>query len=180
MLHFLPLGVALVATLAVGAPGATTLVNPYLFAAGPTAATYYATSSVSGDADTPANALGAPNATWTTDSGCESWTHRWQIAGSPSATPTGTQSLRLTVRKDNTQTPTVSSITIYYGGSVHQTISTGWSVTSTSSQNIDVTFTAPAGNTIDVSIATTAACGMPTASRAAVQLDAITWSATVN
>lgn len=144
-----------------------------------TPATYYATSSVSGDADTPANALGAPNGTWTTDSGAESWTHRWQIAGSPSATPSGTQGLRLTVRKDNSQNPTVDSITIYYGGSVHQTISTGWTVTATSSQNIDVSFSAPAGNTIDVEIVTTAASGNPPSTRAAVQLDAITWNAEV-
>jgi len=141
-------------------------------------ATYYATSSVSGNVSTPANALSAPDGTYTTDTGKVNWTHRWQIAGSPSATPSGTQTLTIRARKDAAAggAPTVDSVTIYYGGASHHADSTGWTPSDTGT-DIGVSFSAPAGNTIDVEIATTGNGGGP--NERSIQVDGMTWSATV-
>ena len=62
--------------------------------------TVYADGTVSGNVSTPANAHGADDGTWTTDSGNVDWTHRWSM-GNPTLVPAGTQTIRVLARHDD-------------------------------------------------------------------------------
>jgi len=143
------------------------------------AATYYATSSVTGNCTTPANATGAPDGTYTGDTGKTNWTHTWEIAGTPSGTPSGTSTLTIRVRASGTGNgvPTVDSITVSEGGATHYTYSTVTDVNNSTSQDIQITFSAPASNTIRVQLATTGNGGGPNAN--SVQVDGFTWQTNV-
>ena len=71
--------------------------------------TRYANAFVSGTVTGGANATGAPNNSWTTDTGSTDWTGRWNFNTSGLGTIIGTQSITVTSRKDaptNTGQPT--------------------------------------------------------------------------
>lgn len=140
--------------------------------------TKYATSHLTGSVSTPANANGTTDGTFTTDTGNTNWTSRWAM-GDPSGSLTGTQTITITVRKDQSggNDPSVTSIDLYENGSLVQNLSTGGSVTSATSQTFSGTFDGSAvsnANNVEISVATTGAGG-PAASRRSVQLDSIKW-----
>jgi hypothetical protein len=144
--------------------------------------TLYATSLTSGAVATSANALGAANSTWTTDTGSTSWTARFAMGNPVGNQANGTHSIVVYARKIAGQsgTPVVNSVTLYTsaGGSLGQVIGST-NVTSTTSQSVTAGFDSAilAGvdlNSIDVEIVTTAAGGSPGV-RTPVQIDAIHW-----
>jgi len=65
-------------------------------------ATLYFVSSISGNVTTPANALGAPDGVYTTDTGSTNWTHRWRLDTVADSQASGTQTLTLRVRRSGT------------------------------------------------------------------------------
>jgi hypothetical protein len=146
-------------------------------------ATLYAVSHVTGSASSPNNALGAPDNVWTADGNQNnSWTSRWRLdAVAGSFQPSGTQTITLRVRKGtNSGNPSISSVTLWQGGTQIATIS-GGAVTVSSTAGVDETFTFDGAlltgfTDVDIQVAVSAAGGGPTA-RNSVELDAITWDA---
>lgn len=141
-----------------------------------------ADASVSGDADNPTNAHGAADGTFTTDIDNESWTHRWGFAN-PTTDVAVNEAvdavLRLTVRKwDGTGNPDIDSIELFDSTGSIVLVSTGWSVTSSTSEEITISgipwtsLTDTTGDSLEVQIVTTAVGGSPPG-RAAVQVDEI-------
>jgi hypothetical protein len=142
----------------------------------------YATALVSGAIGTSANALGAPNGTFTTDADNTSWVARFAMGNPSEAQASGSDhTFTLRVRKEaGTGTPTVTSFAVYSGTTQLYVLTTAISVTSTTGQ--DVVYSVPIANlagvdlsTIDVEVAGTTSGGGPSA-RSTVQLDAITWT----
>lgn len=146
----------------------------------------YATSLTSGAVATSANALGAPDGTFTTDVDNSSWTARFALGNPTNPTPTGSHTITLRVRKETgTGTPAVTSCRLYAGATDLGLISSG-STNVTSTTGVDVTYTFSSSllsgvdlSTIDVEIVTTASGGSPSA-RSCIQLDGITWSGNFN
>jgi len=141
----------------------------------------YANASISGDANTPSNAHGTSDGTFTTDIDNEDWTHRWGF-DNPTASEVDNAVdaiVRLTVRKwDGTGTPTIDSIQLFDSTGSIVTDATGWSVNSASSEQIVISglslasLTDLTGDSIEIEIITTAQGGSP-GGRAAVQVDEI-------
>jgi hypothetical protein len=149
--------------------------------------TRYFASSVSGNVTTPANALGAPNATYTADGNtANSWTHTWRLETvAPSSNWTYYDGMPITVRFNkgtNSGNPTFSTIRALQGGSAVGTLNTAsTSVTTSASGGQDHTFTIQpswlaTATAVDIEITTTAVGGGP-AVRNGVQIDAATWVA---
>ena len=144
--------------------------------------TLYADAPVSGTVAGADNVVGAPNGTWTTTTGNSSYLHRWAMANPvQTSAADGTHTITVRAKKEAGQsgTPKISIITIYQGGTVLHTVTTGWSITSTTGQDVSISFpgnliTSP--NDIDVEINVSSAGGSPSA-RTTVQIDAITWTA---
>ena len=140
-------------------------------------------SSISGSVSTPANALGAIDGTFTTDTGTTNWTARWRldaVAGLFSAY--GTQTLTLRVRKSSgTGNPTITGVNLYQGGALIKSIlGSSFSVTSTTGEDVVCTFDGADINgleTVDIEVVTSGAGGGPSA-RSSVQIDGATWAAT--
>jgi hypothetical protein len=147
-------------------------------------ATLYLASHVTGGVSTPANALGAPDGVFTTNANTNtSWTSEWAFdTVSGPATPSGTQTVTLRVRKgSNTGNPTVTSVRIRQSSAyaTANLLGSSVSVTSTSGQDIVVTFDGSALATINgtsIEVATSGAPGGGT-TRNAVSIDAATWDA---
>lgn len=145
--------------------------------------TLYATSLTSaGGPATPANALGAPDGTFTTDVDNVSWTGRFAIGNPTGNQANGTHTIRLRVRKETgTGTPSIASVTLYEGSTSISTISTGAvNVTSTTGVDQDYTFASSllSGrdlSNIEVEIATSGVGGAGGV-RTCIQLDAVTWT----
>ena len=141
----------------------------------------YANASISGACSTPANAHGTNDGTFTTDIDNTSWTHRWGF-DNPTVNPdinTGINaSLRLTVRhQDGTGNPQIDSVALFDSTGQIAIVSTGWTITSASSQQITISIpwtslTDTTGDSLEVQIVTTAAGGNP-GSRSAAQVDEI-------
>jgi hypothetical protein len=146
-------------------------------------ATLYAVSHVTGNASSPNNALDAPDNVWTADGNlANSWTSRWRLDVVAGAfQPSGTQTITLRVRKGgNSGNPSISSVTLWQGGTQLATIS-GGAITVTSTTGVDQTFTFDGSllsgfTDVDIQVAVTSAGGGP-AVRNSVELDAITWDA---
>jgi hypothetical protein len=144
--------------------------------------TLYATSLVSGTVSTPANALGAPNNTWTSDTGNVSWTARFAMANPVGTQANGTHTITIRARKVSGQSgsPTISSVTLYENGTSFATVSTGGFSITTTSQDVANTFDSAllAGRNladIEIEVVTSAAGGSPS-TRTPVQIDSITWN----
>lgn len=144
--------------------------------------TKYADGLTSGSVSTPANANGAPDGTFTTDSGLVSWTARFSMQNPVGTQANGTHTFTARVRKySGTGNPVLNSITIYEGSTSRVVKTLNTSVTSATGQDVSTTLTEAEIRTItnlanlEVQIVTTGAGGSGPA-RAAVQLDAITWS----
>lgn len=144
--------------------------------------TLYATSHLSGTVTTPANALGAPDATWTTDTGATNWTSRFAMGDPTGSLANGTHTITVRARKisGQTGTPVINSIALYENGTSFATITSGSTNITTTSQDVAPTFDSSilAGRdltNIEVEIVTTSAGGSPGA-RTPVQIDSITWS----
>lgn len=109
--------------------------------------TRYFASSVSGNVTTPANALGAPNATYTADGNtANNWTHTWRLETvAPSSNWTYYDGMPITVRFNkgtNSGNPSFSTIRALQGGSAVGTLNTAsTSVTTSASGGQDHTFT---------------------------------------
>ena len=145
-------------------------------------ATLYFASSVSGTVSTPANALGVADGTFTTDANTNtSWTHRWRLDIQSGATPSGTQSVTLRMRKgSNSGDPTVSSVELFQSGVSLGTLtlfSGSTTISSTTGQDLVYQF---AGSLladtvdVDIEIVTVGAGGSPSA-RNAASVDSGTW-----
>ena len=145
-------------------------------------ATLYFASSVSGTVSTPANALGVADGTFTTDANSNtSWTHRWRLDIQSGATPSGTQSVTLRMRKgSNSGDPTVSSVELFQSGVSLGTLtlfSGSTTISSTTGQDLVYQF---AGSLladtvdVDIEIVTVGAGGSPSA-RNAASIDSGTW-----
>jgi hypothetical protein len=149
--------------------------------------TLYAASVKTGGAATSANAVGAPNGVYTTDTGGTSWTASWFMNTFSGGTLIGLQNLKLRVKADPNQSnpPTVSTVSVYTpsgaGAWTQHTIGSNFSVSSTTGQDISIDFD---GSIFDgvtdfsqvyVEVVTTGSGGSPK-SRESVQLDSITWT----
>ena len=145
------------------------------------AETLYATGSpISGSVSGSAAATGAPDGSFTSDTGNTNWTARWNLddlVGTIAAAQTVGVTIR--VRKDSTggNTPDVTGITLLDNGSTLGSDTTGWAITATGTGtditvNIPVTGIANNGANLQVEVSTSGAGGAPS-SRRAVQLDAI-------
>ncbi len=143
----------------------------------------YLTASVSGAVSTPANALGAPDGTFTTDSGNTNWNHTWSFDTFP--TPSVIQSdLTITVRhrRDlaNGNDPAINFVQVFQSGSqIHQS---GNSIPALDGSATDFQFTVPKASLLDLTalsvvIDTTGGGGSP-AVRRAIQVDSVTLSYT--
>ena len=146
-------------------------------------ATLYFASSVSGTVSTPANALGVADGTFTTDANSNtSWTHKWRLGVQAGATPSGTQSVTLRMRKgSNSGDPTVSSVELFQSGVSLGTLtlfSGSTTISSTTGQDLVYQF---AGSLladtvdVDIEIVTGGAGGSPSA-RNAASIDSGTWA----
>jgi hypothetical protein len=141
----------------------------------------YANATISGSCINPTNAHGIVDSTFTGNVDNSSWTHRWGFDNpvGDSVVDTTNAILRLTVRKfDGTGTPTIDSVQLFDSTGSIVTDSTGWNVTSLTTEEITITglslasLTDTTGDTLEVEIVTSAVGGSPP-SRAAVQVDEI-------
>jgi hypothetical protein len=146
--------------------------------------TLYATSLTSGTVSSSGNALGAPNATWTSDTGTTSWTARFAIGDPTGGTANGSHTVTVAARKVSGQsgTPVLNSVALYdASGTLIATRTLSTNVTSTSGQNVVATFTESEVRSVanladlQVQIATTAAGGNPS-TRTPVQIESVVWS----
>jgi hypothetical protein len=141
----------------------------------------HATGHVAGTVSSPTNALGAPNGTWTTDTGNVSWDSRFALDTIPEGEQLdGTQTVTVRARKEAGQsgTPTLAA-ELWENGSLIGSLFGATGVTTTS-QDIAGTFAASAvvdPADVEVRLVGTGAGGSPGA-RSSVQVDAITWTAT--
>ena len=143
-------------------------------------ATYYVNFNNGGSCPNGGNAVGPPDGVWTTGGNTNvSWTNEWSFNNNhlPAFTPTGTQTLLLTVRKGtNTGNPVINSITLTRGGSTLVAFTPNLAVTSTTGTTVSYTFNASVlsgvFNPISVSIVTTGTGGSGS-NRNTVELDAI-------
>jgi len=144
----------------------------------------YFNSSVTGDCTTPNNAVGSGTGTWTADGNSNSnWVHQWDYSDvTGNGSPSGSQVFTFRARKgSNSGTPSISTIEYMdNNNNVLYTDSTGYSVTSTTGQ--DVVSTVPAGNitsggaaNLRVRITILAAGGSPSV-RNSVELDYANWT----
>lgn len=146
--------------------------------------TLYATSLTAGAVSSSGNALGAPNGTWTTDTGNTNWTARFAM-GNPVGNPaTGTHTISIQTRKEPGQsgTPVLSAINLYSGTFLLGQINgNSYNITSTTGTPISATFDAStllsgiSLASIEVEVVTVGAGGSPSV-RASVQIDSITWT----
>lgn len=138
--------------------------------------TLHATSSVSGNAATPANALGAQNSSFTTDSGDIDWTHRWGFTSEVGGSFTTDHTFAGNVRISGGTTAANATVNIYANGNLVG--SSSFSVTTVSNQPFSLSVPrasiAP-GNTVEVELVTSTGGGKP-ANRAAVQVDNFDWT----
>ena len=142
--------------------------------------TLYAASLSSGSISTPANALGAPNDTWTTDADNTSWTAVFTMDAPVNNNLDGNQTVVVRARKETgSGTPTLD-VTI-----THPTLGTigtasGVSLTAGGTgQDVTVncgTITGVSSAGVTVSLTGTASGGGP-AVRSTPQIDGITWTA---
>jgi hypothetical protein len=144
----------------------------------------YATAHSSGNVTTPANALGAPDDTFTTDTLNASWTSRFAMGDPSTVTPAGTQTVSVRVRKNGSGggTPTITAVNLFDGStSVRNLLGATADVTSDTGMDVEVTFTASeVANPNNVEIQLVTAGAGAGGSRRCVQLDAITWTADDN
>jgi hypothetical protein len=141
--------------------------------------TKWASSHITGGCSTPANAVGATDGVWTTDTGNVNWTSRWAMED-PSGPITGTQQITVLVRKESAggNDPTLNSVTLFENGASVAQLSAGGSVTSATGQTFSGNFDGSAitnPDDVEIQIATTGAGG-PVANRRAVQVDSIEWT----
>lgn len=141
-------------------------------------------SSVSGSCTAATNAVGPLDSVFTADEGNTSWTHLWRLAR-----PTGieftlenssVQTITLRVRKaTGTGNPTITQVRLLKNNvdPPLAVANTGWTVTSSSGESINVNLTVSGGpytitpsDLLSIEVTTVAAGGAP-AARAAVQLD---------
>jgi hypothetical protein len=140
----------------------------------------YATAHSAGNVSTPANALGAPDDVWTTDTLNASWTSRFAMGDPSTVTPSGTQPVLVTARINSSGggTPQITEINLFSTSTlVRNLLASPVNVTATHS--LEVTFDASEVanlNNVEIQIVTTGAGSG--GSRRCVQLDAITWTAT--
>lgn len=145
--------------------------------------TLYVTSLTSGSVTSSSNVQGAPNGTWTSDTGATSWTARFAMGNPVGNQANGTHTITVRARKEAGQsgTPSITSINLYALGVLLGSIGASpWNITSTTGQDIAAAFanTLLSGvnlSNVEVEVVTTAAGGSPSA-RCSVQIDAITWS----
>lgn len=145
----------------------------------------YASSITSGSiaGDTSNAYIGAPNAAFTNNgTAAGSWTARFGMNNPVGNVANGTHTVTLRVRKIAGQsgTPAVTSIALYNGATLIQTISAGSvNVTSTTGIDVSATFAASFLNfpfaDAEIQVVTTAAGGSGSA-KTPIQIDAITWS----
>lgn len=147
-----------------------------------TSTSLFATSLVSGAVGTSANALGAPDGVFTTDTGNTNYTARFDLGTlAAGEVLSGTQTIRLVIRRSaNTgNAPTINSVTLFEDG-VSRAVYTGIATpTSTTAEDRDFTFAdtlVVATSQIAVEISVSGSGGN-TAVRRTVQLDSITWLA---
>jgi len=141
--------------------------------------TLYATSHVNGSCTNPDAALGVADGTWTTDTSNTSWTSLWQIDALPAGSVSvGTQTMTIRCRKhEGTGTPTIT-VTQYSSGSLVTTLVSNQSITSLTGQDVVLTFTTSGEDPdVEIQVACAAVGGGPS-TRASVQIDSFTWSAT--
>jgi len=140
----------------------------------------YAASVNSGSTTSSSAAYGAEDTVYTGDTDNTSWTCRWNMdtmALGALSTTANAQSISVRVRKQTgTGTPTYV-LNVYEDGTLQHT-SASTSVTSLTGQNITHTWTSAGsgGQDIDVEFVVSAVGGNP-ATRASVQVDAITYTA---
>ena len=141
----------------------------------------YFVSSISGSVTNPANALGAPNSVFTTDTNSNtSWTHEWAL-DTVSGSAVGTQTFTLRVKKgSNNGNPTVTSIILKQDGVAvtANLLGSTFTVTSTTGEDIQVTTSGTFATIANLSleIVTSGATGSPS-TRNAVSIDAVTYLA---
>lgn len=141
----------------------------------------YAENTASGNVTTPANAYGAADGVFTTDSGAKSWTHRWQMQNPTNNEDQGksTHTITARVRSSNTAAPpTVNTIYVRQSGVILVQQNVAVSVTSGTGQDISFTFAGELvtnGTAVTIELVTTFGTG-PSNARGAVQLDSIKWS----
>ena len=141
----------------------------------------YFVSSISGSVTNPENALGAPNAVFTTDENVNTaWTHEWAL-DTVSGSAIGTQTFTLRVKKgSNSGDPTVTSIILKQDGVAvtANLLGSDFTVTSTTGEDIQVTTSGTFATIANLSleIVTSGVGGSPSA-RNAVSIDAVTYLA---
>lgn len=145
-----------------------------------TAATMYLTSSVSGGVSTPANALGAPDGTYTTDTSNTSWTHTWAFDALPDPALIHSADLTFTVRHRRDAAdgndPSIDSVAVIQDATTIHT--SGSSIPTVDGLATDFVFTMPktallSRTALSVTITTTAGGGGPSVRRAD-QVDSVT------
>ena len=148
----------------------------------------YADSLASGTLPGYLNSFGAPDNTWTTNSGgtSNSWTCRWNMDDPAGGAPVGQQQITVWVRPSNftnnrSRDPGLV-VQVYSGGSlIVAGIDTSLVSSSTAAQEFSFTFDASliASLPLQVQVSSTAQ-GSNTRSYPNVQVDAITWTANVS
>lgn len=145
--------------------------------------TLYAASVKTAGAANAANAVGAPDGIYTTDTGGTSWTSSWFMQPFSGGTLIGTQNLKLRVKVDanNANPPTVSTVSLYTPDAVQHVLGSNFTVSGTTGSDISIDFD---GGILDgvtdfsqlyIEVVTTGSSGSPK-SRESVQLDSITWT----
>lgn len=146
------------------------------------AQTIYAASNISGTTQSPNNAWGAPNNTWSGYPNANtSWSYRWGM-GNPTL-PTleaSQQTVVARVRKGSNSNNPSAELRVYHDG-VQVASSGNTTITSstTTGQNLTASWTPAEGSsatTVEVEIVATSAGGSPSA-RNSVEVDAFTWTA---
>lgn len=145
-----------------------------------TTQTLYADSLTSGTVSTPANAYGAPDGTFTTDTTNTSWTARFSMGNPTNAQANGNHTFTLRVRKiSSTANPLINSVAIYEGTTLRVTKYLSSVVGNTTGQDIIATLLESEIRTVtdlsqlQVQVATSGAGSGQ--SRTCVQLDSISW-----
>jgi hypothetical protein len=143
--------------------------------------TLYATSHLAGTCPSPANAVGAPDGTWAGPTAANTpWTSRWAM-GDPSGPLTGTQTIAVRVRKTSQSTNPSVQVNLYENGTLVTSLIATTAVSSTTGVDLSGIFNASAiTNPANIEVEVVATVGGGTTStRASLQLDAITFTATV-
>lgn len=140
----------------------------------------YLSSHITGTISTPTNALGAPNSTWTTDTGNSSWTSRFACDNPPAGQVlSGTQTVTVRVRKQlGTGNPTLT-MELWENGVFVSSFFINQVITSLTGEDVVGFFSAGQvtnPNNVEIFMSGQASGGGPSA-RAAVQIDGVTWAA---